>query len=98
VLNVVTLLLVGVGTFFFVAGTIGLLRFPDTLTRLHALTKADNLGLGFVVAGLALQQGSLLAAAKLILIWLLALLGSSSACYLLGYHSLKRTSRDEVPE
>jgi multicomponent Na+:H+ antiporter subunit G len=34
------------GAFFFLAGTVGLLRFPDTLTRLHALTKADNLGLG----------------------------------------------------
>ena len=31
------------------AGTVGLLRFPDTLTRLHALTKVDNLGLGFIV-------------------------------------------------
>jgi multisubunit Na+/H+ antiporter MnhG subunit len=28
------------GTFFFFAGTVGLLRFPDALTRLHALTKA----------------------------------------------------------
>ncbi len=30
----------------------GLLRFPDTLTRLHALSKADNLGLGLIVLGL----------------------------------------------
>ncbi|MGB9018202.1 MAG: monovalent cation/H(+) antiporter subunit G [Pseudolabrys sp.] len=34
------------------AVTIGLLRFPDTLTRLHALTKVDNLGLGLIVFGL----------------------------------------------
>ena len=40
-------------------GTVGLLRFPDTLTRLHALTKADNLGLGLVVVGLLPQTGSL---------------------------------------
>ena len=44
------------------AGTVALLRFPDTLTRLHALTKADNLGLGLVVLGLVLQAGSVAAA------------------------------------
>ena len=27
------------GVFFFFAGTVALLRFPDSLTRLHALTK-----------------------------------------------------------
>ncbi len=80
------------GSTFFFAGTVGLLRFPDTFTRLHALTKADNLGLGFVVLGLALQQESLLGAAKLGSIWLLALLASSSACYLLGHHALERQS------
>ena len=33
------------GLVFFLAGTVGLLRFPDAYTRLHALTKADNLAL-----------------------------------------------------
>lgn len=42
------------GAFFFFAGTVGLLRFPDAYTRLHALTKADNLGLGLTAAGLIL--------------------------------------------
>ena len=39
------------GVVFF-AGALGLLRFPDPFTRMHALTKADNLGLGLVVLGL----------------------------------------------
>ena len=46
---------VAAGAFFFLAGTVGLLRFPDALTRLHALTKADNLGLGLIVLGLLPQ-------------------------------------------
>jgi multicomponent Na+:H+ antiporter subunit G len=46
--------LILLGAFFFLAGTLGLLRFPDVYTRLHALTKADNLGLGLTVLGLAL--------------------------------------------
>ncbi len=41
-LNFFTAIAVVAGAFFFLAGTVGLLRFPDTLTRLHALTKAER--------------------------------------------------------
>jgi multicomponent Na+:H+ antiporter subunit G len=67
-----------VGAFFFFAGTVGLLRFPDVYSRLHALAKADNLGLGYVLLGLALEAESLAAALKLLLIWPLVLAASSS--------------------
>ena len=67
-----------VGAFFFFAGTVGLLRFPDVYSRLHALAKADNLGLGCVVLGLALQAESLAAALKLLLIWPLVMAASAS--------------------
>ena len=72
------------GVFFFTAGSIGLLRFPDALCRLHALTKADNLGLGCVLVGIAIHQADLLVAAKLLMIWLMVLLSSSTACYLVA--------------
>lgn len=65
------------GAFFFFAGTVGLLRFPDVYSRLHALAKADNLGLGCVLLGLALQADSLAAALKLLLIWPLLLAASA---------------------
>jgi len=69
--------LLAVGACFFFAGTVGLLRFPDVYSRLHALAKADNLGLGCVLAGLALQADSLAAALKLLLIWPLVLAASA---------------------
>lgn len=72
------------GAFFFLAGTVGILRFPDVYTRLHALTKADGLGLGFVVAGLSVQADTLAVALKLWLIWLLVVLGSSVSCQLVA--------------
>jgi multicomponent Na+:H+ antiporter subunit G len=62
VLDLFTVAAVSGGGFFFLAGTVGLVRFPDALTRLHALTKADNLGLGLVVIGLLPRAGSLLVA------------------------------------
>jgi multicomponent Na+:H+ antiporter subunit G len=77
-------LFIGLGVAFFISGTIALLRFPDVYTRLHALTKADNLGLGLVATGLALQSGYLSVALKLLLIWLLVMLASASVSYLIA--------------
>jgi multicomponent Na+:H+ antiporter subunit G len=72
------------GVFFFFAGTVGLLRFPDSLTRLHALTKADNLGLGLIAFGLLPRAESPLSALKLIVIWALVLLSGASTAQLIG--------------
>lgn len=76
--NAWTVLAVLAGGVFFLAGTVGLLRFPDSLTRLHALTKADNLGLGLVVLGLLPQMDTWQDAVKLVAIWLLVLLSGAS--------------------
>ncbi|MBR0682689.1 Na+/H+ antiporter subunit G [Roseomonas eburnea] len=73
-----TLVAVFAGILFFVAGTAGLLRFPDTSSRLHALTKADHLGLGLIVLGLLPQAGGVLPALKLLVIWALALLAGAT--------------------
>ncbi len=82
--DVATVLLVGAGVVFYVAGTVGVLRFPDVHSRLHALTKADNLGLGLVVLALCLQADGLLPAAKLVFVWLLAILAAAVAAQLLA--------------
>jgi multicomponent Na+:H+ antiporter subunit G len=84
VLALVSLGLLAAGAVFFVAGTVGLLRFPDVYSRLHAVTKADNLGLGLLVAGLALVAGSVVVAVKLVAIWVLALLASAASCRLIA--------------
>ena len=90
--DMMTIAAVSAGAFFFLAGTVGLLRFPDTLTRLHALTKADNLGLGLVVLGLLPQAGGLRDGLKLISIWLLGLLASATVSQLIA-----RTARHGKP-
>ena len=84
VLDALTIITVSAGAFFFLAGTVGLLRFPDALSRLHALTKADNLGLGLVVLGLLFQAEEPLAALKLIGVWLLALLAGATVTQLIA--------------
>ena len=84
VLDIVTVVAVTSGAFFFLAGTVGLLRFPDSLTRLHALTKADNLGLGLIVLGLLPQVSGPLAALKLVAVWLLALVAAAIVSQLIA--------------
>jgi multicomponent Na+:H+ antiporter subunit G len=91
--DVFTVLAVSVGAFFFLAGSVGLLRFPDALSRLHALTKADNLGLGLVMLGLLPRAGSLLAALKLVFVWLLVLLASSMVSQLVARVARRGVSR-----
>ena len=91
-LDLFTILAVLAGAFFFLAGTVGLLRFPDPLTRLHAMTKADNLGLGLIVIGLLPQVAWPLGAAKLIAIWLIALFAATSVSQLMA-----RAARDGGP-
>jgi multicomponent Na+:H+ antiporter subunit G len=90
--------LILLGGFFFLAGTVGMLRFPDVYTRLHALTKADNLGLGLTALGLALQAESLPAILKLGLIWALALVASSTACYLVANSAVRGGLRPWLAE
>ena len=79
-----TLVVVAGGALLFLAGTLGLLRFPDTLSRLHALSKADNLGLGLIVLGLLPQVGSVAGGLKLVCVWLLAQLSAATASQLIA--------------
>ena len=44
-----------VGAAFTLIGAIGLVRFPDFLTRLHAPTKATTLGVGSLLVGSAIH-------------------------------------------
>ncbi len=83
-LAVLSWLLLAGGLLFLTAGSIGLLRFPDAVSRLHALTKADTLGLGLIVAGLSLRAESLFEVGQMLLIWLLVLASGATACQLLA--------------
>lgn len=78
------------GAFFFVAGTIGLLRFPDFYCRLHALTKADNLGLGMLIVGLVLQPMTPWDRLQLLLTWLLVLVAAATVCHLLARAAMRQ--------
>ncbi|MDL0431454.1 monovalent cation/H(+) antiporter subunit G [Marinobacter sp. TBZ242] len=77
-------LLMLAGCFFFGVGTLGLFRFSDTLCRIHALTKIDNLGLGFIVLALLPLAPSMAAGLKVVLIWVVALAASATSAHLVA--------------
>jgi multicomponent Na+:H+ antiporter subunit G len=54
-LNVVTAVLVLAGSALALTAAIGVVRFPDTLSRMHAATKPQVLGLLLVLGGAAIQ-------------------------------------------
>jgi multicomponent Na+:H+ antiporter subunit G len=83
-MEVFTLLFVCAGAVLFLAGTLGLLRFPETLSRLHALSKADNLGLGLIVVGLIPHADGVTGSLKLVCVWLLAQLSAAAASQLIA--------------
>ncbi|MGA8969649.1 MAG: monovalent cation/H(+) antiporter subunit G [Pseudolabrys sp.] len=91
-LDIFTLVAVAAGSFFFMAGTVGLLRFPDTMTRLHALTKVDNLGLGLIVVGLFPRAEGFLGALKLLSVWIFVQLSGAIVSQLIA-HVARRGGR-----
>lgn len=85
-----TLVLGGSGCFFVTVGTLGLVRMRDLHSRIHAVTKADTLGLGLVALALLPHAGSAAAGAKVLLVWALALVSASVIAHV--------AARDVPPE
>ncbi|MFN3870719.1 MAG: cation:proton antiporter [Aquificaceae bacterium] len=84
VLDALSMVLMFVGAFFLLAGSIGLLRLRDSYSRLHALTKADVLGFGFIVLSCILSTDLLSHWIKLFLVWLLVISYSALVGYSLA--------------
>jgi len=104
VLSILTIILMLLGLFFFLAGTIGLLRLPDFYSRLHAAGKCDSLAAVLMISGLAIYNlepfsvGALLVSAKLFLIAAFVFVASPTATHaiteaalVLGVKPWKRT-------
>lgn len=86
------------GLLFFVAGTVGLLRFPDIFSRLHAVTKADTVGLGLMALGLILRTSNPRDAVMMALIWVLAMASGAVSCQLYARFERERDSQAAAGE
>lgn len=72
------------GVFFFIVSTIGLLRFPDIYTRLHATSKGDTLGAGLCLLGVIIHLGFTITSVKLFLVIIFIWITSPTSAHLIG--------------
>lgn len=99
VLDVGSWILLIAGSFICVTGGVGMLRFPDFFTRIHAAGVTDTLGAGLIFGGLMLQAGLTLVLAKLVMILLFMLFTSPTASHAVAkaaLHSGLKPQLDEV--
>ncbi|MEW6523360.1 MAG: monovalent cation/H(+) antiporter subunit G [Bacillota bacterium] len=72
------------GIFFFTVGAIGLIRLPDVFTRIHATTKCDTLGAGLILVGLVIHEGFTAPSLKVVMVLLFLWLTNPAASHLLA--------------
>lgn len=71
------------GSFLIISGALGVLRFPDFYTRMHAAGVTETLAAVLIIAGLMLHAGWGLVLFKLLMIILFILLTSPTASHAL---------------
>ena len=88
-LDIVSWIFLLTGSFFCLTGAVGLLRFPEFFSRIHAASLTDTLGASLILIGLMFQAGWQLALPKLILILIFSLLACTTASHAMGKAALK---------
>lgn len=90
-LHIIIILLLLIGTFFIISSSIGIIRFPDVYTRLHAATKSPTLGImSILIAAFLFLYGSHgIVSGKLLLAILFILITSP-----VGGHMLSRAAHE----
>ena len=89
-MNIGSITLLSLGVLFLLLGAIGIVRFPDCYTRMHAAGKCDTLGALLVVSGLALYHGVSLESAKILFIAVFIFLTSPTATHAIARAALRR--------
>lgn len=88
-LKILSILFMAGGIFFFFTATVGLLRFPDFFSRLHATGKGDTLAVFLSLVGLALYEGITLNGVKIILIAIFMFIAQPTATHAISKAGLR---------
>ena len=88
--NTISIILMLLGIFFFVVGTVGVLRLPDFYCRTHAATKCDTLGAGSILLGVVIYEQFSFDAFKAMALVFLILLTSPTAGHAIARAAYRR--------
>lgn len=89
ILSILSILFVVCGFFFFTTATIGLIRFPDFFTRLHATGKGDTLAVLLSLIGIAFYEGFTLVSFKIVCIAVFMFLAQPTATHAISKAGLR---------
>ena len=71
----------GIGCFFIIVASIGIVRFPDFYSRLHPAGKSDTIGQSLILIGLIIYEGFSMVSVKLLIIVLFVFIASPTATH-----------------
>lgn len=83
-IDILAALLMTGGTFLMLVAAVGLLRFPDLYTRMHAVTKAGTLGIGLMLISAAVAFGDLSVTARALVALLFVFLTAPVSAHMIG--------------
>jgi multicomponent Na+:H+ antiporter subunit G len=86
------------GLFFFVVGTVGILRFPDLFTRAHSAAKCDTLGAVLCLIGLMIYSGLNFTSLKLLLVIAFLWITNPTATHLISKAAFMKEKNKKMME
>ena len=98
VLDILSWILLLAGAVFLLIGAIGVLRFPDFYSRLHAVSVSDTMGTGLVLVGLMLQGGFSMVTVKLLLMFYFMIFTGPTAVHALAEAAMQGKVKPVVEE
>lgn len=98
ILDILSWIFIVSGLFFMIVGTIGILRMPDILTRLHPAGMTDTMGAGLLLLGMALQTTDWMVMVRLIFIYGFLIFTSPIASHALARAAIVGLSRADSDE
>lgn len=98
ILDILSWIFLVAGGLLGIIGGIGIHRFPDFFTRLHAAGITDTLCAALILSGLGLQSGFSLDSFKLVLIFAFILFTSPTASHALANAALHGGVKTQLDE
>jgi multicomponent Na+:H+ antiporter subunit G len=99
ILDALSWILMASGAFFALTGALGIIRFPDIFSRMHAAGMVDTLGIGLILVGLMFQSDERIVVVKLGLIILFIFFTSPTTTFALARAALDDgMSADTLPD
>lgn len=93
--QILAIVCMSIGFLFLAIGALGVLKFPDFFTRIHAAGVGDTLGMLLIIAGMMFAVGLRLLTLKILLVFLVLLLSNPFGTNLIMLEGVHYTNYKE---